>query len=55
MGGQYVCVSKAQFFSEEMAEFRAGDLNFEYGYQKFSVYRCNCCHFYHLTTQKGDK
>ena len=55
MSGQYVCVSKAQFFSEVLAQFRADDLNYEYGYDKFSVYKCNCCHFYHLTTQNKNK
>ena len=55
MGGQYICVAKAQFFSEMSAQIRADDLNFDYGHEKFYVYKCNCCHFYHLTTSKTNK
>ena len=50
MGGQVVCVTKVRFYIEDLAKIRADDLNIEHGYEKFSVYKCNCCHFYHLTT-----
>ena len=52
MGSSITCMSKSDFFSESVAEIRAMDLNFEYGYEKFSVYKCKHCKFYHLTTHK---
>ena len=52
MGGQVRCVNKSQFFSEQVAEIRAADLNLEFGYERFRAYKCNCCNHYHLTTQK---
>ena len=53
MGNQmHICTSKAQCFNEDLLKCRAADLNLEYGYEKFRVYKCNCCGGYHLTTQK---
>ena len=52
MSQKFICSNKSVFFSENSAELRASDLNFEYGYDKFFVYKCTYCNFYHLTTQK---
>jgi hypothetical protein len=56
MAGQVQCVSKTRFFSEQSAQLRADDINFEYGYEKVFVYKCNNCLDFHLTRQRpGDK
>lgn len=54
MGSKLTCLSKAIFYSEFSAQLRADELNLNQGYEKFSIYKCNCCHFYHLTTQKKE-
>lgn len=45
------CLIKSKFFSEDSAIWRCADINLEHGYEKFKVYKCKCCNFYHLTTQ----
>ena len=52
--GQFTCLSKPGFYSELSAQIRSEDLNLEYGYKKFSVYKCKSCKFYHLTTHKKE-
>ena len=56
MGGQVKCVSKFRFYSEQSAQWRADDINLEYGYEKIFVYKCNHCQDFHLTrTNPEDK
>jgi len=52
MGGQVQCVAKTRFFSERSAQWKADDTNFEYGYEKVFVYKCNICQDFHLTSKK---
>jgi len=52
MGGQVQCVTKQQFYSENVAQNRADQINFDLGYEKIFVYRCNCCQCFHLTRTK---
>ena len=49
MGGQVKCVAKRRFFSEVVAQCVADDINFECGYERVFVYKCHCCHNFHLT------
>ena len=49
---KFICTSKRRYFSEWTAEIHAADINLEYGYEKFFVYECPCCNYYHLTTHK---
>lgn len=51
----FICRLKSVSHLKYLAEARAGDLNLEHGYEKFYVYKCDSCGFYHLTTQNQDK
>jgi hypothetical protein len=51
MSSKHICVTKTQFYSESTAQFRADDINFDHGYEKFRVYKCPYCNFYHLTSK----
>ena len=55
MGNSLTCLSKVIFFTELTGEIRASDLNFEHNYEKFRVYKCKHCAYYHLTTHSKDK
>ena len=46
------CLIKAKFFKEFMADARCADINFEHGYEKMRVYKCDSCGYFHLTTNK---
>jgi len=54
MGGQVQCVAKTRFFSERSAQWKADDVNFEEDHEKLFVYKCNCCHDFHLTRTKPE-
>ena len=54
MSKGFACLSKAEFYRESIGQLRADDLNFEYGYEKFRVYKCKHCAYYHLTTKSSE-
>jgi hypothetical protein len=46
------CSGKRKFFSEEVAQMHADEINLEKGYEFIFIYKCNKCNGYHLTHQK---
>lgn len=50
MSSKYTCTSKIVYYHKQFAQLRADELNFDHGFEKFFIYKCNHCKFYHLTT-----